>query len=278
MEHSSLYDLICCLEYGTNIHISIVFIDNFGNYKTKLPTEHVIHSKPFCDFMKYEPEGLAKCVKCRNAALKKALAEKRPYGGLCFNGIYEYCHPVIEKDAAVAVIFLGNILSQSELDCSDPRKQFSETFERNFTEEKCRQFCSVIENQIKLLIYEYSGMETLYDPIITNIKNYIAESLCYDISVRQIASVFNYNEKYIGKLFKKHTGKTIKEYLNDKRLKNAEQLLKNTTLTISEISARTGFNNVTYFNRLFKTHFQMSPTKYRAIEKDTAHTRRLRKA
>ena len=109
MEHSNLYDFISCLEYGTNVHISVVFLDNFGNFKTNLPKCSAIHSKPFCTFMKSTPTGYEKCFKCRNAALKKAMNIRKSFGGLCFNGVYEYCRPVIENDVVIAVIFIGNI-------------------------------------------------------------------------------------------------------------------------------------------------------------------------
>ena len=79
--------------------------------------------------------------------------------------------------------------------------------------------------------------------------------------------LFNYNEKYIGKLFKAQTGFTVKEYLNRRRLDTAEQLLRNTKLSITEISSKSGFNNVTYFNRLFKKHFNFSPKNYRKVMK-----------
>lgn len=265
MEHSSLSDLISCLEYGTNIHISIVFLGSTGNFKTELAEAHVIHSKPFCRFMKSTPGGFDKCFACRNLALQKAITGKKPFGGLCFNGIYEYCSPVIEKDDVIAVIFIGNILPDIPKHPSEQAERFSSTFEKNVDEETCRQFSGILENQIKLLTCEYAGMQTGFDPLITNIKNYIEESLYHDISVRQLAAVFNYNEKYIGKVFKKHTGKTIKEYMNIKRLQKVEDLLKNTPLSITEISAKTGFNNVTYFNRLFKRHWHMSPTAYRNV-------------
>ena len=265
LEHSNLSDLISCLEYGTNIHICIVFLNHFGNFKTKLPTEMVIHTKPFCAFMKSTPDGFSQCFRNRDMVLQKAITGRNPFGELCHNGIYQYCYPVIEKDDVIAVIFVSNILPESSTGYSEPIERFMETFEKNLDEKTCKQFCYLIENNIKLLISEYSNMKTEFNPLSTNIRNYIEESLYGDISVRQIAYVFNYNEKYIGKSFKKHTGKTIKEYLNDKRLEKSEELLKNTNLPITEISARTGFNNITYYNRLFKKHYGMSPTEYRNL-------------
>ena len=51
--------------------------------------------------------------------------------------------------------------------------------------------------------------------------------------------------------------------MNIKRLKKAEELLKNTKLSITEVSGKAGFNNVTYFNRIFKRYLHVSPMEYR---------------
>ena len=110
MKDIGLNELISCLEYGTKLHISIVFLDDYGNYKTALPRERTIHSKPFCDYKKSTALGFEKCFKCRNAALSKAVKYKKPFGGFCVNSVYEYCHPVLQGNAVAAVIFIGNII------------------------------------------------------------------------------------------------------------------------------------------------------------------------
>lgn len=266
MEHTSLIDFINCIELGTKIHICVVFLDKFGNFKTELPKNKVTHSKQFCKYMKSTPNGHSLCVNCRNTVLAKAINDKEGFGGYCINGIYEYCHPVVDNDSVIAVVFIGNMIIKPQYAYSKPIHQYMDTLETRFCEDECKQIASVIDSHIKLLIYEYSDTKSEFNILVNNIKNYIAESMQYDISVAHIADAFSYNEQYIGKLFKKHTGKTIKEYLNSERLKKATDLLKKSTYTIAEISAKTGFNNVTYFNRLFKRYYDMSPSEYRHIK------------
>ena len=82
-----------------------------------------------------------------------------------------------------------------------------------------------------------------------------------------LAATFNYNEKYLGRLFKAKTGQTISEYCNSRKIGNAKQLLKHSRLSISDIAAQTGFNNVTYFNRTFKKITGKSPQEYRRTRK-----------
>ncbi|MBE7054428.1 MAG: helix-turn-helix domain-containing protein [Ruminococcaceae bacterium] len=260
MEYTSLNELISYLKYGTKLNICVVFLNDNGNFKTKLPTEMAIHTKEYCTYMKSTTAGYKSCVKCRNTALEKAIEDKKAFGGLCFKGVYEYCYPVCEGDDVIAVIFVGNIFPKNP---DEKIYEFEDTFEKSFDEKKCDDICKIIENQIKLLIKEYSNIKTEYNPLISNIINFIAESYTTDIYVSDISKIFGYNEKYIGKLFIKHTGQTIKEYLNEKRLNHASSLLKSTKLSITEIASKCGFNNVTYFNRLFKEKYNMSPNKYR---------------
>ncbi len=59
------------------------------------------------------------------------------------------------------------------------------------------------------------------------------------------------------------TGMSIKEFILDLRLKRASALLKESELTVSEISYMTGFNNPKYFSTCFKKHFGITPTDYR---------------
>mgnify|MGYP003300009867 CR=1 FL=1 len=92
------------------------------------------------------------------------------------------------------------------------------------------------------------------------------ENLTYDFDVSDVSKIFNYNDKYLGKLFKQKTGIAIKEYVNLRRIEIAEELLKNTFLTVTDISIKIGFNNVTYFNRIFKKLRGVTPTQFRNFQ------------
>lgn len=258
MEHTSLFDLITCLSYGTNLHICVDFFQNYGNFKTQVPFEYKVHSKPFCRHIQ-SLQGLELCVKCRNAAEKKIFSEQKAFGGLCFNGVYEYCHPVFYNGDIAAIISIGNILT----DPTPSHRLFLNTFEMNFDEAKCKKIASVLDNHIQLLLKEYSNIKNDFSPLLDNLKSYIDAYMYTNLSIKELSSIFGYNEKYLGKLFKKHTGETIKEYINRNRLGIAAVMLTETDLSITDISSKTGFNNVTYFNRLFKKHFTISPSEYR---------------
>ena len=64
--------------------------------------------------------------------------------------------------------------------------------------------------------------------------------------------------------FKKKTGKTFKDFMNEIRLGNATGLLLKDDLTIAQIAFESGFNNPSYFNRLFKRMTTKTPKEYRS--------------
>lgn len=100
---------------------------------------------------------------------------------------------------------------------------------------------------------------TELEPII----NYIDEKYSSKLSLDELASVAKNDKYHLCRLFKAATGSTIFEYINFVRLYNAQEMLLNTSKTISEIAFDTGFASIQYFNRAFKTYYGNSPSDYK---------------
>ncbi|MFC0391777.1 helix-turn-helix domain-containing protein [Paenibacillus mendelii] len=98
-----------------------------------------------------------------------------------------------------------------------------------------------------------------FDPIY----EYIEENYQSKIMVEDLAKQVNMSRFYFCRLFKEITNKTISEYVNFVRINKSEYLLRNTSMSISEIALATGFNDIYYFSRLFKTYKKVSPSKIR---------------
>ena len=71
------------------------------------------------------------------------------------------------------------------------------------------------------------------------------------------------SEQYLCRLFKKHIGMKPTEYINRRRLEYARRLLVETTLPVADIAARSGFESVSYFHRLWKRYEKSTPADYR---------------
>ncbi|HEY1053753.1 MAG TPA: AraC family transcriptional regulator, partial [Emticicia sp.] len=84
-----------------------------------------------------------------------------------------------------------------------------------------------------------------------------------DISLADIAKTVNMAEVSFSRFIKKRTGKTFVDSLNDIRLGHASRFLIDTTYTIAEVSFKCGFNNLSYFNRIFKKKHACTPKEFR---------------
>ncbi len=269
MSESSLYQLIQQIEYGTHLHIGVLFFKDYGNAQCDLPRQHGIHQSPVCDcFKSASRRSFLRCFRCRNLAIQKALTDQQPFGGLCINGVYEYTHPVVVDSDVAAMIFIGNILDRDQglmkLTSHTPSKPLPlDTMESDFSPEHCKQTAETIDRYIRFLLEKYPDAALREKPLIRNVKRYIEENLSFGTDSKHIATAFHYNPRYLYRLFKKETGLSLGEYILSRRLKRAKHLLKETSHTVLEISTEIGFNNVTYFNKLFKSAFGMTPTAYR---------------
>lgn len=261
----NLYDLIKHIEYGTNLHISILFFGHYGNDIFHLPHNHIIHFNPVCNTMKSMPNGLKKCFKCRNMAIAKARKTKESFGGICINGVYEFVHPVFLNNDILCIIFIGNIMNNNKKTERFP-PQLIDTMEHDFSFEKSNDLAIFIENYIRMMLpYISHNLSLKKSSLIENIKNYIQENTYSKNNISEIADIFHYNAKYIGQLFKKETGISFNEYVNIIRLEQAKILLSESDKTILDIAFEIGYNSVSYFNRVFKNHFYVTPTEYRKM-------------
>lgn len=271
MSASALYQLIQQIEYGTHLHIGVLFFKDYGNAQCELPRQHSIHECPVCDgFKTASRRSFLRCLRCRNRAIQKALTEQFPFGGLCINGVYEYTHPVVINGDVAAMIFIGNIFDREnglpKLQSHAAQRSLPlNTMESDFSPERCQQTAETIDRYIRFLLEKYPDTTLSEKPLIRNIKRYVEDNLTVGTDIQMLSATFHYNPRYLCRLFKKETGRSLSDYVLSRRLERAKYLLRNTNHTVLEISTEIGFNNVTYFNKLFKNAFDTTPTAYRNL-------------
>jgi len=99
---------------------------------------------------------------------------------------------------------------------------------------------------------------------ILAIKSYIAKNYTNDtFSIGDISAFLHMSASHVCTMFKKETGDTINNYLTEYRLNKAKQYLKETLFTAAEISTKVGYRDGSYFGRIFRKRFGMTPNEYR---------------
>lgn len=89
---------------------------------------------------------------------------------------------------------------------------------------------------------------------------------CYGdstFSIQEIASACHVSPVYLGRVFKEQTGEYFNAYLLNTRLKVAEMLLQESKLRMGEIAEQVGFSSQSYFNKMFRRNYGISPAEYR---------------
>lgn len=95
------------------------------------------------------------------------------------------------------------------------------------------------------------------------ILQYVTEHYDTHLSIEAMAEACNLSESHFMKFFKSAFNMTFTEYVNDYRLCVAAHQLTAADLPVVDIAASCGFDNVSYFNRLFKRKYKMTPSQYR---------------
>ena len=103
----------------------------------------------------------------------------------------------------------------------------------------------------------------LYSRPVTICIDYIYNHLHSKMSLSDLAKTADLSSSYLSKLFKKETGVTLSQYIAQKKVEAAENMLKYSEYTCTEISNYLCFNSESYFIQVFKSFTKMTPKEYR---------------
>jgi two-component system response regulator YesN len=92
---------------------------------------------------------------------------------------------------------------------------------------------------------------------------YIDNNYQNKLYLKELSVKFYINQVYCCQLFKKNLGQTFSEYVTELRIKKACELLKNTELSIEEITSKVGYFDYYYFNKVFKKQCGITPARFR---------------
>ena len=127
------------------------------------------------------------------------------------------------------------------------------------------EFGKCIDN-LRISMFESrtrKGDPDMEEQPMLGIVRYMQEHLSEEISLTVLAEEFHLSAQYISQLFKNEIGVNFLTYLTSIRMEQARKLLLSTSLSIAEISGKTGYSDYRVFTKVFKKIEGVTPSQYR---------------
>lgn len=124
----------------------------------------------------------------------------------------------------------------------------------------CLQLQEIVEAFTETVFSNFPGGNT---DSVKRAMAYISRQYHAKVSLEDVAAQVHLNPAYFSTLFSRSTGLTFKEYLNMVRVEEAKRLLSNTDYAIIDIAVAVGFDDQSYFSKVFKKFTGLTPRQYR---------------
>ncbi len=273
----NLQTLIDLLTKGRRIHISILDVSGaLTSDATRICFNNTIHSTEFCRLAKSTDRGLKLCLYCKGLANGRAIEERVSFCGECMYGLCEAAVPVISGGSVLAVVYVGN----SVIDRKKTEERIKHVCRRSGADERelirelerCEPVSSfgellgigeIVSDYIKLLVKSMPESPKRHSWLVDAIRRHADETYAESPTLGELSIIYHKNKKYLGRLFKNEMGVDFSEYCLGLRLASAERALRETDEKIIDIALSSGFNNISYFNRVFKERYGMPPREWR---------------
>ncbi|MBE6662207.1 MAG: helix-turn-helix domain-containing protein [Ruminococcaceae bacterium] len=231
----------------------------------------------FCALLHRSPKCLKMCEQSDSLRMSEAKGSGELVTYTCPFGIFEAIAPIKKNNEVVGYLFLGmglearngchelplaRALEHSPLsDREELEKSIGEI--PKYTREKLMAYAEMLP-----ILAEYIENNNLLEGSSRSIgqltKDYIKKNLSHKITLADLSWNLHFSTVTLTEHFKKEFGMTITEYILQKRMKKAAQMLSNDgDISVKEVSEACGFADIEYFSRSFKQYYGASPSIYR---------------
>ena len=98
---------------------------------------------------------------------------------------------------------------------------------------------------------------------VSRVLDWLEKNYSESLSLTRIAQVAGMSEKYLCRIFKEYTGKTLIDYINEQRIENACHEMLANGKKVTQAALDSGFNDLSYFSKMFKRYKGMTPHEYK---------------
>jgi two-component system response regulator YesN len=121
----------------------------------------------------------------------------------------------------------------------------------------------ILEVAMEVVEYVSEFRRNRNSTIVEKVKAFIGLHYAQDVSNALVARTAGMSPNYLGQVFKRETGMSVNDYLNNFRIEEAKKLLKTTNLLVFEIAFKVGYKEQNYFSAVFRKRVGLTPKEYR---------------
>ncbi|MBE6695328.1 MAG: helix-turn-helix domain-containing protein [Ruminococcaceae bacterium] len=248
--------------------IRIVVFDSDLNMIASMPDTDT----PFCASLKRNKEFEKLCEKCTQKACLECKKRQRLNIYRCHAGLIEAISPVSINGALVGYIMLGQIITKENY--SDDKKRiikyiskYTNSAEEIFSELTVKDE-AFIEASVKIMecCASYLLMKKLIitdkSRIIDELTTYIENNISSPISTDDLCDKFFISRNMLYRIFNESFGTTAAKYIKKQKIERAKELISSGA-SITEAAYSTGYNDSSYFSKVFKEETGVLPTVFK---------------
>ena len=251
--------------------IRIVLFDSEFNEILSFPSNEV----SFCSLLRTDKKFDALCKESDKFSFEKCRKTHSLCIYKCHAGLIEATAPIMQNNAIIGYFMFGQITDIKDKDAV-----------YNFADNLCQKYplSVTIPNKLKKIKYKSSKqiiatskildactsyimlkemIKAQNEQLIEMISNYVDIHMHERIYVEDICRALDISRTQLYEETKQYTNGGIASFIKIKRLNKAKELVTGTSMSVSEISDKTGFSDYNYFLRVFKKHYGISPKKMR---------------
>ena len=257
-----------CFDYLINdchllvsLHFAPEAFDDINEKVVERLLPYMIHRNPYCrymcDYVSYD-----RCLVNQRGNIHSFKTDE-PRVCQCYAGVREIIYPIRRGGITVGDIAVSGYRADEALEreYNEPLRQRSlidADIPRRITDALIPPLVTVVE---KLLTYPPRSGDSEFNKIL----NYLAEHH-RDVTLDGLATYLNRSRSHVSHVFKKQCGSTLRAYCNSLKLSDAARMLSDTDMSVTEVALASGFDDVSYFIRLFREKYGTSPHKHRTAK------------
>ena len=255
-------------------HTMITIYD--ANKKSICSYPHKMRS--FCEQVRKSEALEERCIECDQNALAMCDKTRSAYTYNCHMGLIEVASPIIQNDIIIGYMLFGQITDKKNkelllcgLDDIAKAHRLDYSLLKSSINKIPYRSNEYIESMSRIVemcasyIWQNSFIKLKNDSTAQALKLFIEEKLHSPISAKLLCSDFHLSRSALYNISKKYFGMGISEYITKRKISKAKELLKTKNLSVIQVALAVGYDDVSYFIRIFKKQTGMTPKKYQSI-------------